>query len=130
MFIEVCLLSLGVFTGSELYKTIAHKRNHTQQKKEEPGIPSPPAQNNLIPERREDTRELSAALESLTHEVFELRTDLSNYINASKEPPVQAGAVAPSSQQATQQQESVLPSSIFEKLIEENISLRKKKTGE
>ena len=126
MFIEVCLLSLGVFTGSELYKTIAHKRNHTQQKKEEPEIPSLPTQNNSTLERRE----LSSALESLTQEVVELRTDLSNYINASKEPPVQAGAVAPSSQQATQQQESSLPSSIFEKLIEENISLRKKKTGE
>ncbi|MCI5115328.1 MAG: hypothetical protein D3921_13655 [Candidatus Electrothrix sp. AW1] len=126
MFIEVCLLSLGVFTGSELYKTIAHKRNHTQQKKEEPEIPSLSTQNNSTLERRE----LSSALESLTQEVVELRTDLSNYINANKEPPVQAGAVAPSSQQATQQQESSLPSSIFEKLIEENISLRKKKTGE
>lgn len=126
MFFEVCLLSLGLFTGSELYKKIessfGDKSNRSPQKKKEPLMRSRAVAGSPVPENKE----FRSALDSLTQEVSQLRQDFSEYVNTTKKPPVQTGAVSP----PMRQQESVLPSSIFEKLIEENVTLRKGERGE
>ncbi|MCI5150068.1 MAG: hypothetical protein D3916_11885 [Candidatus Electrothrix sp. MAN1_4] len=125
MFIEVCLISFGLFGGSELYKKIKQssgEKRHTcglRRKQEEP---VGPATSNST----QEPTEFSSALESLTLEVSRLRQDFSTYMSASKENPDKAAEVS----QPTVQQESISRPSIFEKLIEENVNLRQGDTGE
>ena len=118
MFFEVCLLSLGLFAGSELYKKIESSfegkpHNCGLRKKQEQPVPSA--------DTREQT-EVNAALEALTQEVSKLRKDFADYRAANKkEIPVRNSEVPP----AAAQQATAPRASIFEKLIEENVTLRK-----
>ncbi len=125
MFIEVCLISLGLFTGSELYKKVTSPyggkpHNCGLRRKQEEAVR--PAESSSA----QEYTEFSSALESLTQEVSKLREDFSEYMSASKESPGKAAEVL----QPTVQQESVSRPSIFEKLIEENVNLRQGETGE
>ena len=125
MFIEVCLISFGLFGGSELYKKITQSSGNKQHicgLRRNQQEPAPPAENSSA----QGYTEFSSALESLTQEVSRLREDFSEYLSTSKESSGQAAEVS----QPTVQQESISRPSIFEKLIEENIHLRKGDTGE
>ncbi|MCI5197271.1 MAG: hypothetical protein D3919_13810 [Candidatus Electrothrix sp. AW5] len=91
MFIEVCLLSLGVFASSELYKKIgsfygeyaekSHNRN--QQKKKEPLMRSRAVKSSTIPKNTE-IRSASEAL--TTQEKSKPREDLSECMNVGNDP--------------------------------------------
>ncbi|MCI5116596.1 MAG: hypothetical protein D3913_01250 [Candidatus Electrothrix sp. LOE1_4_5] len=91
MFIEVCLLSLGVFASSELYKKIgsfygeyaekSHNRN--QQKKKEPLMRSRAVTSSAISKNTE----VRSASESLTtQEKSKPREDLSECMNVGNDP--------------------------------------------
>ena len=117
MFFEVCLLSFGLFAGSELYKKIESSfegkpHNCGLRKKQEQPVSSA--------EIREQA-EVSAALESLTQEVAELRKDFADYLAANNEDSVGRQEVPP----LASKRRPAPGSSIFDKLIEENVTLRK-----
>ncbi|CAK8719407.1 hypothetical protein GKODMF_10995 [Candidatus Electrothrix gigas] len=91
MFIEVCLLSLGVFASSELYKKIgsfygeyaekSHNRN--QQKKKEPLMRSRAVTSSTISKNTE----VRSASESLTtQEKSKPREELSECMNVGNDP--------------------------------------------
>ena len=141
MFLEVCLLSLGLFTGSELYKKIeasfgGKPHNCGLRKKHEQPVRSAEAQENGKIKRSftPEQAEVSSALEALTQEVSGLRDDFAEYLAVNKgavnkaavdKYPVRNSEAPP----ATAQQSTVPHSSIFEKLIKENVTLREGKTG-
>jgi len=137
MFLEVCLLSLGVFTGSELYKKIeasfgGKPHNCGLQKKQEQSVRSAEAQENGKIKRSftPEQAEVSSALEALTQEVSGLRDDFAEYLAVNKGA-VNKHPVKNSEPPSSATQQSPVPrSSIFEKLIKENVILREEKTGE
>ncbi len=137
MFFEVCLLSLGLFTGSELYKKIeasfgGKPQNCGLRKKNEQPVRSAEtqgsgkAESSFTPEQAE----VSSALEALTQEVSGLRDDFAEYLAVNKGA-VNKHPVKNSEAPPTATPQSPVPrSSIFEKLIKENVTLREEKTGE
>jgi hypothetical protein len=132
MFLEVCLLSLGLFTGSELYKKIessfgGESHNCGLRKKQEQPVPCAETQERGKTENSsaQEHAEFSSALESLTEEVSRLREDFSEYIAVDKHPVRNSESSPPAAEQSP-----VPRSSIFEKLIKENVTLREGQTGE
>lgn len=127
MFFEVCLLSLGLFAGSELYKKFepsAGEKLHNcgLRKKQEQPVFSPASRDKENVERgavRNHT-EFSAALEALTQEVAGLRKDFTDYLAANKEDASGRKELSP----AASKRDTASSPSIFKKLIEENVTLR------
>ena len=140
MFFEVCLLSFGLFAGSELFKKVKPtakkklyppgrlKKRHNKKPGNQPlykiSIRKPQETGEIknCSDIYEDYVAFRTALEALTEEISLLREEIIKLQKAKPEIPVKM--IQPALNASAESSEGPDKSSIFKQIIEDNIKLR------